>query len=61
MPLDQKKNEILKKMWELDEKSYHGYLTKEEKEFYNFHLPLIQDYYSTNATYWGSTKPLTIT
>lgn len=50
---DLKKNEILKKMWVIDEKVLkYEILTKEEIEFYNIYLKTIQEYYRENNLYW---------
>ena len=50
---DLKKNEILKKMWMIDEKiSKMEILTQEEIDFYNIHLKTIQEYYKENNLYW---------
>jgi hypothetical protein len=53
MAQDLKKNEILKKMWLLDEKVLSGQvLTIDEVFFYNTNLKIIQDYYNKNNLYW---------
>lgn len=53
MAQDLKKNEILKKMWLLDEKALSGQvLTIDEIFFYNTNLKTIQDYYNKNNLYW---------
>ncbi len=50
---DLNKNEILKKMWVVDEKiSKMEILTQEEIEFYNINLKTIQEYYKENNLYW---------
>lgn len=50
---DLNKNEILKKMWVVDEKiSKMEILTQEEIEFYNMNLKTIQEYYKENNLYW---------
>lgn len=52
-------NELLKKIWVVDEKIVTGQpVTQEEKDFYNEHLSTIQNYYSSKSEYWNGKKPV---
>ena len=52
-------NELLHKIWDLDEKIVAGEeMTPEEKNFYNQNIATIQNYYAEKNEYWQNRKPV---
>lgn len=59
MAIDPVQNQLLKQIWDLDEKLQSGQtLTDEEKAFYNSNLSVIVNYYNDKSQYWNSRKPI---
>lgn len=52
-------NELLHKIWNIDEKIVSGQpVTVEEKELYNQNISTIQNYYAEKSAYWQTRKPV---
>lgn len=58
MAQDMELNNILKKMWAIDEKKQHSQLSKEEITFWNNNLHKIKAYYTRNEIYWSDKQPI---
>lgn len=59
MAHDKEKNEILKKVWSIDDKLSAGNsISLEEVLFYNNNLDIIKDYYKANADFWAHKSPV---
>ncbi len=52
-------NEMLKKMWAIQQKLVDGHtIDSTEVEYYNTNLVLIKKYYTEQYFYWQERKPL---
>jgi hypothetical protein len=59
MAHDKEKNEILKKVWSIDDKLLAGgSISLDEVLFYNSNLDLIKNYYKNNAEFWSNKEPI---
>lgn len=56
MPIDEKLNAILKRMWTIKEKiNSHETLIYGDKTFFNKHLRIIKKYYRDQSKVWRNT------